>query len=418
MAEMLRIRGGKPLQGDVWVSGSKNAAVAIIPAALLADSPCTIDNLPDIEDVYCLKDMLEYLGASVEFKDGTMYIDPTGVKHDNPPAELATRMRASYYLVPVLLGKLGSASVPMPGGCNIGERPIDQTINGLTALGADVNTDNCCINARKTENFSGADVFLSCPSVGATINTMLTAVSAPGKTVIHNAAREPHIVDTANFLSSMGAKIKGAGTDTIRINGGLPLHGSSYTVIPDQIETGTLMIAAAATHGCVTVHGTIPVHMESLTAKLLEAGVSVTSDDDRITVRPGNNMRGITVNTQVYPGFPTDLQQPLTAMLTTANGMSMVVENIFDNRFRYVRELQRMKADIKVIENNKAVISGVQNLTACSVTATDLRAGAAMIVAALMADGVSDIYGVHYIMRGYEHIDEKLRSLGVEAEFI
>ena len=417
MFEKLVIRGGKPLKGDVWISGSKNAAVALIPAAILADSPSTIENLPDIDDVYCLINILSSLGAEVEFKNGTLRIDPRGITKNNPPAEFASKMRASYYLVPTLLGRFDEAIVPMPGGCDIGNRPIDQTIKGLTSLGIDVDATGGSINAKKTERFAGGEVYLAMPSVGATINTMLAAVSAPGKTYIHNAAKEPHIVDTANFLSSMGAKIKGAGTDVIRITGGLPLHGSEYAVIPDQIETGTLMIAAAATRGDVRLHGTIPTHMESLTAKLLEMGVQVDDEDDVIHVCSNGNLRPLTFKTQVYPGFPTDLQQPLTAMLSTVPGSSYVTETIFENRFRYVDELRRMGANMMVFERTCAV-QGVESLRACQITATDLRAGAAMVVAALMADGKSEIRGIQYIMRGYEHIDQKLKLLGADIEYV
>lgn len=417
MGEVLRIKGGKPLYGDVWVSGSKNASVALIPACILADSPSTIENLPDIDDVYCLIDILRWLGAEVSFSNGVIRIDPRGIDKNNPPENLVSKMRASYYLVPTLMGRLGSAIVPMPGGCSIGNRPIDQTIKGLEALGAIVDLDGGIIKATKSDNYYGTEVFLDMPSVGATINTMLAAVTAKGRTVIHNAAKEPHIVDTANFLSSMGAKIKGAGTDMIRIDGGLPLHGSDYTVIPDQIETGTLMIAAAATRGDVTLHGTIPTHMESLTAKLLEMGVYVTDNDDIIRVQAQGVLRPISLTTQVYPGFPTDLQQPLTAMLSTAWGRSTVNETIFESRFGYVSELKRMGANISV-DGRVATIDGVEKLRACPLRALDLRAGAAMVVAALMADGVSDISGTQFLQRGYEHLDEKLRALGGEVEYI
>lgn len=417
MNEIFRIRGGKPLNGDVWVSGSKNAAVALIPAALLGSTPSVIENLPDIEDVYCLIDIMRWLGAEVHFENGIMQIDPAGLNRNDPPMEMVCRMRASYYFVPVLMGRFGNAAVPMPGGCNIGNRPIDQTVKGLTSLGVKVDTTGGVIRAEKTAAFGGNEVFLAMPSVGATINTMLAAVSAPGKTVIHNAAKEPHIVDTANFLSSMGARILGAGTDVIRISGGRPLHGSNYTVIPDQIETGTFMIAAAATNGDVRIHGTIPTHMEALTAKLLEMGVYVTSEDDLIRVRAGGMLRPLTLKTQAYPGFPTDLQQPITTMLTMAWGNSYVTETIFENRFRFVDELRRMGADIRIIDNT-AIITGVEKLHGCAITATDLRAGAAMVVAALMADGTSDISGVQYILRGYEHIDQKLRQLGADIEYI
>ena len=417
MKDVLRVRGGRPLNGDVWVSGSKNASVALIPAALLASSPSVIENLPDIDDVYCLMDIMRWLGADVQWDNGVMRIDPAGLKRNDPPPEMVSRMRASYYLVPVLMGVFGSAAVPMPGGCNIGNRPIDQTVKGLTSLGTRVETAGGVIRAEKTMSYGGSEVSLDCPSVGATINTMLAAVTAPGKTIIRNAAKEPHIVDTANFLSSMGARIMGAGTDSIRITGGRPLRGSNYAVIPDQIETGTFMIAAAATRGDVRIHGTIPTHMESLTAKLLEMGVYVVDEDDVIRVRAGGNLRPLTLKTQVYPGFPTDLQQPITTMLTTAWGTSYVTETIFENRFRYVDELRRMGADVRIFDNT-AIVTGVEKLHGCAITATDLRAGAAMVVAALMAEGTSEIGGVQYIMRGYEHIDQKLRNLGADVEYI
>ena len=414
MIETLCIGGGVRLRGEVTVSGGKNAAVAIIPAALLADSPSTIENLPDIDDVYCLCDMLKCLGANVEFSGGVMSIDPRGINRDDPPYELVRKMRASYYLVPVLLGRLGSARVPMPGGCDIGNRPIDYTVKSFRSLGVDVETAGGMIDARVTDNFHGAEIFLDFPSVGATINTMLTAVCAEGPTTIHTAAKEPHIVDTANFLSSMGAWVKGAGTDVIRIRGGRPLHGSDYAVIPDQIETGTLMIAAAATRGDVVIRGAIPTHMESLSAKLLEMGVHVTDDDDRIRVRADKPLRPVSLKTQVYPGFPTDLQQPMTAMLTTVAGTSYVTETIFENRFRYVDELRRMGANIRVFEST-AIVEGVERLHGTHITATDLRAGAAMIVAGLIAEGESEIRGLQYILRGYERIDEKLRALGAKV---
>ena len=411
MIETLCIQGGVRLQGEVNVSGGKNAAVAIIPAALLASTPSTIENLPDIDDVYCLRDMLKWLGAKVEFENGVMHIDPRGLTKNNPPYDLVHKMRASYYLLPVLLGRLGCAHVPMPGGCDIGNRPIDYTVKGLSSLGVNVEITGGVIHAETTDRFEGKEVFLDFPSVGATINTMLAAVCAKGNTTIHNAAKEPHIVDTANFLSSMGAWVKGAGTDVIRIRGGRPLHGSTYAVIPDQIETGTLMIAAAATHGDVLIRGAIPTHMESLTAKLLEMGVHVTDADDWIRVRADGALRPLNIKTQVYPGFPTDLQQPMTAMLTTVMGASYVTETVFENRFRYVDELRRMGANIRVLDRT-AIVEGVERLHGARITATDLRAGAAMIVAALIAEGDSEIAGMQYILRGYERIDEKLRMLG------
>lgn len=416
MQEFLSIQGGVPLRGTVRVSGGKNAAVAIIPAALLAGEPCTIENLPEIEDVKVLMDMLIWLGAKVDFVDGVMHIDPRGVDKYNPPIELVSRMRASYYLVPVLLGLFGKAEVSMPGGCAIGARPIDQTLKGWRALGAKVDTMRGVISA-EAAHMKGAEISLDMPSVGATINTMLAAVTAEGNTFIHNAAKEPHIVDLANFLNSMGASVKGAGTDIIRIRGGRPLHGSTYTVIPDQIETGTLMIAAAATGGDIIIQDAIPYHMEALSAKLLEMGVFVDDEDDRIHVRYDGVLRPINVKTQAYPGFPTDLQQPMTAMLTIAGGTSVVTENIFENRFRFVDELRRMGANVRVVDS-VAIVDGVQKLVGCPITTTDLRAGAAMIVAGLIAEGTTEIGATHFIKRGYENIDVKLRQLGAKVEWI
>lgn len=416
MKEKLRIHGGVRLEGEVAVSGGKNATLAIIPAALLADSPSTIENIPDINDVHVVLDMIRWLGARVEFENNTVWIDPRTVDKYNPPYELASRMRASYYLAPVLLGVFKRAEVPLPGGCDIGARPIDQTVKGMSTLGANIRTLGGVIVADADE-LIGSDIFLDMPSVGATVNSMLTAVSASGMTCIHNAAKEPHIVDLANFLSSMGASVKGAGTDVIRIRGGRHLHGTNYTVIPDQIETGTLMIAAAATAGDVTITGAIPTHMEALSAKLLEMGVNVTTEDDRIRVRSNGSFRAVNVKTQGYPGFPTDLQQPLSALLTVANGTSIVTETLFESRFRFLDELRKMGASVRVIETT-AIISGVENLVGARINATDLRAGAAMVIAALMAEGVSEIGGVSYILRGYEHFDDKLRTLGAEIEHL
>ncbi|MBQ6374210.1 MAG: UDP-N-acetylglucosamine 1-carboxyvinyltransferase [Clostridia bacterium] len=416
MKEKLRIIGGNRLEGEVAVSGGKTAAVAIIPAALLADAPSEIENVPDINDVHVLIEMLRYLGAEVEFNDNVLRIDPRQVDKYDPPYELAGRMRASYYLAPVLLGVFKRAEVPLPGGCDLGARPIDQTIKGMEALGATVSTKGGVLMVEADE-LIGGDIFLDMPSVGATVNSMLAAVSASGSTCIHNAAKEPHIVDLANFLSAMGASVKGAGTDVIRIRGGRHLHGANYTVVPDQIETGTLMIAAAATGGDVVITDAIPTHMEALSAKLLEMGVHVTSEDDRIRVRSNQNFRAVNVKTQGYPGFPTDLQQPLSALLSVANGTSIVTETIFESRFRYLDELRKMGANARVIETT-AIITGVDKLVGARVSATDLRAGAALVIAALMADGVTEISGVGHLLRGYEHIDQKLRSLGAMIEHI
>ena len=316
----------------------------------------------------------------------------------------------------MLLGNFMRAEVPLPGGCDLGLRPIDQTLKGMRALGADVDIEGGVLVA-EAEELIGGDIFLEMPSVGATVNCMLTAVSASGTTCIHNAAKEPHIVDLANFLSSMGASVKGAGTDVIRIRGGRHLHGTNYTVVPDQIETGTLMIAAAATGGDVVITGAIPTHMEALSAKLLEMGVHVTSEDDRIRVRSNQIFRAVNVKTQGYPGFPTDLQQPLSALLTVANGTSIVTETIFESRFKFLDELRKMGANTRVIETT-AIITGVERLSGARVNATDLRAGAALVIAALMAEGVTEISNISHLMRGYERIDEKLRGLGADIELV
>ena len=416
MKEKLRIIGGARLTGEVAVSGGKNAAVAILPASLLADSPSVIENVPDIDDVHVLIQLMRYLGAEVSFSDNVLTVDPRQVDKFDPPYELASRMRASYYFAPVLLGNFMRAEVPLPGGCDLGLRPIDQTLKGMRALGAEVDIRGGTLSAR-ADTLMGSDIFLEMPSVGATVNSMLMGVSASGMTTIHNAAKEPHIVDLANFLSSMGASVKGAGTDVIRIRGGRPLHGANYTVVPDQIETGTLMIAAAATGGDVTITGAIPTHMEALSAKLLEMGVHVTSEDDWIHVRSNQNFRAVNVKTQGYPGFPTDLQQPLTALLTVANGTSIVTETIFESRFKFLDELRKMGANTRVIETT-AIITGVNSLAGARVNATDLRAGAAMVIAALMAEGVTEISNISHLMRGYEKIDKKLRSLGAEIELV
>ena len=415
MEDVLRIWGGVPLKGSVNVSGGKNAAVAIIPAALLANDVSYIENLPEIDDVYVLVEMLRELGAQVDFKDKVMRIDARTLNSYKPPLELTCRMRASYYLLGVLLGRFGRAEVPMPGGCDIGSRPIDQTIKGLRTLGVNYES-NAGVMYVSSDKVTGADVYLDMPSVGATINTILPAVLAQGVTQIHNAAREPHVVDLANFLNSMGASIKGAGTDTIRIRGVRELHGTRYAIIPDQIETGTLMLAAAATHGDVEIHGVIPTHMEALTAKMLEMGIYVHSQEDMIHVRATSGRpRGLTIKTQYYPGFPTDLQQPMTALLCTSGGPSVVNETIYESRFKYAEELMRMGANIRVMDRI-AIVEGVERLTGCRVHATDLRAGAALVVAALGCEGMAEISGVRYIDRGYEGMEEKLRALGARIE--
>lgn len=410
--ERMLITGGHALEGQVKVSGGKNTAVAVIPATLLCDEPCTIENLPDIEDVHALADILTELGAKVDYEPGKcMHVDPRPAEGTEISYRNAQRLRASYYLLGALLGRCGRAKVPTPGGCEIGSRPVDQHLKGFRSIGADAGEIAGILTAEGT--LTGGDVFFDMVTVGATVNVMLAAVKAKGQTYIYNAAKEPHIVDLANFLNSMGAKIKGAGTDTIRIRGVQHLHGSTYAVIPDQIETGTLMICAAATGGDVIIDGCIPTHMDALSAKLLEMGVKVTDGDDAIRVHVVGPRRAINVKTQVYPGFPTDLQQPMSALLTTAKGTSLVTETIFEQRFRHLDEIRRMGAHVRVMDRT-AIIEGVPELYGAPMTASDLRAGAALIVAALMARGTSEIYEPGFIDRGYEHIEDKLRSLGAE----
>ncbi len=409
--DRMLITGGNALEGSVKVSGGKNTSVAVIPATLLCDEPCILENLPDIDDVRALVDILRSLGAKVDYEPGAqMRVDPRPA--DGYPVSFhdAQRLRASYYLIGALLGRRGRAEVAAPGGCQIGSRPIDQHLKGFNAIGAQTEERGGIIIAQ-AEQLTGSDVFFDIVTVGGTINVMLAAAKANGTTTIYNAAKEPHIVDLANFLNSMGARVRGAGTDIIRVSGRPYLHGTTYAVIPDQIETGTLMIAAAATKGDVTIHGCIPTHMESLTAKLLEMGVAVTDMDDSIRIRTVAGHRAINVKTQEYPGFPTDLQQPLSAMLTMEKGTSIVNETIFENRFKHLTEIARMGAQVRILEQT-AVIEGVPELIGAPVTATDLRAGAALVVAGLMATGITEIYEPVYITRGYEHLEDKLCALG------
>ena len=413
--DRMLVTGGHALEGQVRVSGGKNTAVAVIPATLLCDEPCTIENLPDIEDVHALADILKDLGAKVDYIPGkSMVVDPRPAEGTSVSYKNAQRLRASYYLLGALLGRCGKAQVPTPGGCDIGTRPVDQHLKGFQAIGADAGEIGGLITA-ECNQLTGGDVFFDIVTVGATVNVILAAVKARGTTVIYNAAKEPHIVDLANFLNSMGAKIKGAGTDIIRIRGVQHLHKTTYAVIPDQIETGTLMIAAAATGGDIIINGCIPTHMDALSAKLLEMGVKVTDYDDAIRVHVVGPRRAINVKTQVYPGFPTDLQQPMSALLTTAKGTSIVTETIFEQRFRHLDEIRRMGAHVRVMDRT-AIIEGVPELYGAPMTATDLRAGAALIIAGLMGRGVTEIYEPGYIDRGYEHIEDKLRSLGAVIE--
>ncbi len=415
--EKLLIRGGKRLKGTVKVSGAKNAAVAILPAAIMTDEKCIIDNLPYIDDVTVLAEILSELGARVTLDPaGRITIEPSYVNTYRADYNMVKRMRASYYLLGVLLGRFGRAEVAFPGGCEIGVRPIDQHIKGFEALGANVNIKNGIIYA-EAEKLIGTEIYLDVVSVGATINIMLAAVRAEGTTTIVNAAKEPHVVDVANFLNTMGANIKGAGTDIIRIDGVDKLYGCEYTIIPDQIEAGTFMIAAAATNGDVTVKNVIPKHLEAVTAKLLETGMKVVEGDDYLRVVGTGVPRGVNVKTFPYPGFPTDLQQPMTVFLSIADGTSIITENVWESRYKHVAELKKMGANIKV-DDRIAIIEGVEQLTGAPVKATDLRAGAALIIAGLIADGVTEIGNIKHIDRGYEHIEHKFIKLGADIERI
>ncbi len=414
MEEKIVIHGGKPLVGTVTVSGGKNPAVAVIPATLLADDVCVIENLPDINDVHVLCEMMEYLGAKVKFENNTLWVDPRPLHTWRAPTELVRKMRASNYLMGVLLGRFGKAEVAIPGGCDIGARPMDQHIKGLNALGVEIELKQGIYRCR-VDKLRGAEIYLDMPSVGATVNIMLAAARAEGTTIISNAAREPHVVDLANFLSAMGARVKGAGTDVIRVQGRPTLRGARYSILPDQIETGTWMCIAAATQGDITIQNCVPFHMESVSAKLTEMGMEVEEGDDFLRVRGTGRPRPVHIKTQPYPGFPTDLQQPFTVLLSTCTGTSTVLETIYEARYGHVDHLRRMGANIRV-EDRVAIITGVPELWGVPVAATDLRAGAAMIVAGLMADGTTTISNVKYIDRGYEHIVDKLLELGADIQ--
>ena len=416
MLEKLKITGGNQLFGEIAVCGAKNAAVAIIPAALLVNGICRIENIPDIKDVRLIIDMLVELGASVTYVDDTtIEVNASKLKTHIAPSLLASKMRASYYLLGALLGRMNRAEVSLPGGCNFGTRPIDLHEKGFCALGAEVKIEEGIVYA-EAEKLTGSTIYLDTVSVGATINIMLAAVLAKGRTVIENAAKEPHIVDVANFLNAMGANVRGAGTDVIRINGVPEMRGGSYSIIPDQIEAGTFMLLAAAAGGEVLVRNIIPRHMNCLTSKLEEMGVNVTEYDDSIRIERDGKLRGTSVRTMPYPGFPTDLQPQMVALLATVDGKSTVVENVWDNRFQYIDQLLKMGADI-AIDGRSAKISG-NSLSGAEVTATDLRAGAALIIAGAAAEGVTEISSPHYIDRGYSDIERRLRSIGVKIERI
>lgn len=414
------IQGGKPLFGEVEISGAKNAAVAIIPAALLVDGVCRIENIPQISDVTMSLKILEQLGAGIRtINRHTVEIDCGHIRSTRTSYDLARKIRASYYLIGSLLGRFGEAEVAMPGGCNFGGvRPIDQHVKGFTALGAKVLVEGGFIHA-SAENgrLHGANIYLDVVSVGATMNIMMAAVMAEGNTVIENCAKEPHIVDLANFLNSMGANIRGAGTDTIKIHGVERLRGGSYAIIPDQIEAGTYMAAVAATGGQVLVKNIIPKHMDCITAKLVEMGVEVEEHEDTLLVRRTGRLRRTNIKTLPYPGFPTDMQPQITTVLSLAEGTSLVTEGVWSSRYRYVDELKRMGASIQV-DDKTAVVEGVDHLTGAPIQAYDLRAGAALVIAALAAHGESEISCVQYIERGYEDIVAKLRALGADIRSV
>ncbi|MFB5283520.1 UDP-N-acetylglucosamine 1-carboxyvinyltransferase [Peribacillus sp. Hz7] len=408
--EKLKIAGGYPLKGSIRVSGAKNSAVALIPATILADSPVTIEGLPDISDVQTLQALMEEIGGQVRFEDGEMTVDPRQMVSMPLPNGRVKKLRASYYLMGAMLGKFKKAVIGLPGGCHLGPRPIDQHIKGFEALGAKVTNEQGAIYLRADE-LQGARIYLDVVSVGATINIMLAAVLAKGRTVIENAAKEPEIIDVATLLTNMGAKIKGAGTDIIRIDGVEHLHGCRHTIIPDRIEAGTFMILAAAVGEGILIDNVIPQHLESVTAKLREAGVQIEVADDQMFVSRGEGLKAVDIKTLVYPGFPTDLQQPFTSLLTRANGSSIVTDTIYGARFKHIDELRRMNGKIKV-EGRSAIIDGSVQLQGAKVKASDLRAGAALVIAGLMAEGVTEVTGLEHIDRGYSHLVEKLSGLG------
>ena len=413
------IHGGRPLYGKVTISGAKNAAVGIIPAALLVEGTCRIENLPEISDVDLLLNILKDLGAGVRvINRTTVEVDCSAVRGQTVPYDAGRKLRASYYLLGAMLGRFGKAEVPMPGGCDFGSRPIDQHLKGFAALGAEVEIKNGYMCA-ETEGgrLKGSQIYLDVASVGATMNLMLAAVLAEGTTVIENTAREPHIVDLANFLNSMGAEITGAGTDVIKIRGVEKLHGGEYSIIPDQIEAGTYMAAVAAAGGEVLIKNVIPKHLDCITAKLVEMGVEVEELDDALRLRREGPMGRVNVKTMPYPGFPTDMQPQIAAALCVAQGTSVLTEGVWDNRYRYVDEFRRMGARIQV-DGKVAVIEGVDHLTGAPIHACDLRAGAAMVIAGLAAQGVTEIDGIHHIERGYETIVEKLANLGADIQII
>ncbi len=409
------INGGTPLRGEITVSGAKNAAVAIVAATILSDEPCVLENVPEISDIsICIKILYE-MGAGIRIIDkNTIRIDTRGIYDPVVPYELARSMRASSYFLGTLLGRFHKADVPMPGGCDLGDRPIDQHLKAFNALGASHSIDGGVVSLR-ADHLLGNQIYFDFNTVGGTINAIFAAVKADGLTVIENAAKEPHIVDLANFLNSMGADIMGAGTDVIKIRGVKRLKGVTYAIIPDQIEAGTYMVAAAATKGNVWIKNVIPKHLESITAKLRKVGVTVEEFDESVHVFVEGPLMKTTLKTLPHPGFPTDMQPQFSTLLTIADGTSIVTDDIFDNRFRYVSELRRMGAEITV-DGTTAVISGVSGLTGATVRASDLRAGAALVIAGIAASGTTVIENIYHIERGYENIDDKLKGLGADIK--
>lgn len=414
--EKIVINGGNELHGEIDISGAKNAALAILPATILAEDICRIENLPDISDVKLMVEILSMLGAGVKYINrSTIEIDTRFVSSCEVPYEYAKQMRASYYFIGALLGRFSKARVAMPGGCFFGVRPIDQHIKGFEALGCTVNIENAIVDASAEENMYGSSIYMDVVSVGATMNIMLASVKARGLTIIENAAKEPHIVDLANFLNTMGADVRGAGTDVIKIRGVEALHGCTYSVVPDQIEAGTYMVAAAAAGGDVLINHVIPKHLESITSKLEECGVIVEEYDEAVRIISTKRPKKCNVKTMPHPGFPTDMQPQMAVLLSTADGTSIISESVWDSRFRYIEQLLRFGAKVQV-NGSVAVIEGVERLKGAPVKAVDLRAGAAMIIAGLCADGQTEIEDIKYIDRGYEDVVIKLRNVGADIK--
>lgn len=416
--EQYIMKGGNPLRGEVTISGAKNAALGILAASIMTDETVTLENLPNVRDIRVLLQAMQEIGAKVEYiDDNTVKINGSDISSVSIDYEFIRKIRASYYLLGALLGKYRKSQVALPGGCNIGSRPIDQHIKGFKALGAEVRIEQGMI-ATEAEHLVGTHIYMDVVSVGATINVMMAAAMAEGKSIIENAAKEPHIVDVANFLNSMGANIKGAGTDVIRVQGVEKLHGTEYSIIPDQIEAGTFMCMAAATKGDVVIKNVIPKHLEAISAKLIEIGATVEEYDDAVRVVGSDKRLGSThIKTLPYPGFPTDMQPQIATLLALSEGSSIVTESIFENRFKYVDELARMGAKITV-ESNTAFIEGVEEFSAAKVSAPDLRAGAALVMAGLAADGITIVDQIEYVQRGYEAFEEKLRGIGAVVERI